>query len=419
MVLQTEGAPSSTGLAAIKSVTVIGAGYVGLPICLHLARVGIKVTAVDIDEQVVQDINRRTAKIEEIEDFQRYFQNPEVRLNLCARTTPVPADAFVIAVPTPIKHDEHAPDLSALTAATESIVSCLRPGNLVVVESTVPPFTTERLVKPILERSGYRVGQELMLAHCPERILPGNIMAEAVYNPRVIGGVDRRSADAAAQLYSSFAKGKLDLTSDRTAEFVKLIENTYRDVNIAFANQVALLCARFGIDVGEAIELANQHPRVQILSPGIGVGGHCIPIDPWFLVHEAPRETGLIQAARYLNDSMPQRVAEKILEAVVDLEAPRIVCLGATYKPNVRDMRESPALIVYEALGQSGHDVKLFDPLLAAYACDSVLSVARGADLLVILVPHDLIVTELRFRRQEIMAVMRRPRILAFSPGIL
>lgn len=403
----------------LQSLVVIGAGYVGLPLCLHLAKAGLRVTAVDTDERVVRAINQRQAKLEEIEDFQRFFQAPEVQANLHAQATPVEADAFVIAVPTPVDHATKRPDLGAVEAAAASIVPYLRPGALVVVESTIPPGTTDTLVRPILEWSGLRVGQDLLLAHCPERILPGNIMAEAVYNPRVIGGVDRRSAERAAGLYGAFVKGKLHLTDERTAEFVKLIENSYRDVNIAFANQVAVLCQQLGVDAGAAIHLANQHPRVEILQPGIGVGGHCIPIDPWFLVDACPTETDLIRAARRINDSMPERTVGKILGAVAGIANPRIVCLGATYKANVRDARESPALEVFERLKRECADVALFDPLLPDYSCDSVLSVARGADVLAVLVPHDLIVTEIRYRRYEILGAMRHPLILTFTPGVL
>lgn len=406
-------------LPPLRSVAVIGAGYVGLPLCLHLAKAGLKVTAVDIDEQVVREVNERRAKIEEKEDFESFFADPDVQTHLAAQATPVEADAFVIAVPTPVDHATKAPDLRAVVAAAESIQPFLRRGNLVVVESTIPPLTTEDVVRPILERSGLRVGQDLLLAHCPERVLPGNIMAEAVFNARIIGGIDQRSGRRAAELLGSFVKGKLLLTDARTAEFVKLIENSYRDVNVAFANQVAVLCERLGIDAGEAIELANHHPRVEILKPGIGVGGHCIPIDPWFLVAACPDLSGLLRAARQLNDAIPERTAAKICAAVEGVTAPRIVCLGATYKPNVRDLRESPALEVYEILRSRGLDVGLFDPLIPDLACDSVLAAARGADALAILVPHDLIVTEIRYRKHEILRAMRRPNLLAFTPGVV
>ncbi len=406
-------------LPPLRSVAVVGAGYVGLPLCLHLAKTGLEVTAVDIDDQVVREINERRAKIEEKEDFESFFEDPDVQANLRAQTTPVEADAFVIAVPTPVDHATKAPDLEAVVAATESILPFLRRGNLVVVESTIPPLTTENIVRPILERGGLRVGTDLLLAHCPERVLPGNIMAEAVFNARIVGGVDQRSSRRAAELLNSFVKGRLLLTDARTAEFVKLIENSYRDVNVAFANQVAVLCERLGIDAGEAIELANHHPRVDILKPGIGVGGHCIPVDPWFLVAACPDLSGLLCAARQLNDAMPARTADKICAAVDGVERPRVVCLGATYKPNVRDLRESPAMEVFGILQSRGLDVALYDPLVSGMACDSVLAVARGADALAILVPHDLIVTEIRYRKHEILRAMRQPNLLAFTPGVL
>ncbi len=402
----------------LRRAVVVGAGYVGLPLCLHLARTGLEVVAVDVDPEVVRQINERTAKIEEKEDFEAFFRHPQVQSHLSARGEPVPADAFVIAVPTPVASDD-SPDLGAVRAACASIVPVLAPGNLVVVESTVPPSTTEEVVVPILESGGLRVGEDLLVAHCPERILPGNIMSEAVYNARVVGGVDDRSTRRAVELFGRFVKGKLMETTPRTAEFVKLIENSYRDVNVAFANQTALLCRQLGVDVHEAIELANHHPRVDILAPGIGVGGHCIPIDPWFLVAACPEQSTLLRAARELNDAMPRRTADRIREAVEGLPSPRVVCLGATYKPNVRDLRESPALEVVADLRAGGLEVELFDPLVPRYQCDSVLGVVRGADALAILVPHDLIVTELRYRKREILAAMRHPNLLAFSPGVL
>jgi len=401
-----------------RHVAVVGAGYVGLPMALHLASTGVQVTAVDVNQAVVREINNRTSKVEEKEDFEKFFNNPMVQLHLSARTVPVEADAFIVAVPTPI-HRDKSPDITAVIAATESIVPYLRPGNLVVIESTIPVHTTEKVVQPILEKSGYRVGRELLLAHCPERILPGNIMAEAVFNARIIGGVDKASTDRAVQLYSMFVKGKLLTTDARTAEFVKLIENASRDVSVAFANQVAILCRYFGINVTKAIELANHHPRIQILDPGIGVGGHCIPIDPWFLVHSNPELTGLIQAARTLNDNMPEYTVNRIMKEVEGTKDARVVCLGASYKANVKDLRESPALEVFELLKHRAVKAELYDPLVPQYACDSVLSVARGADVLAILTPHDLIVTEIRYRKHQILGAMRQPKILTFNTLVL
>ena len=403
---------------SLEAIVVVGTGYVGLPMCLQLAKAGLRVTGVDIDEEVVRAINERRAKVEEKEGFEVFFQDPDVQINFSAATEPVKADAFIIAVPTPVEHKTKTADLSAVIAATESLVPHLQEGNLVVLVSTVPPFTTEKLVRSILERSGLSVGSDIFLAHCPERILPGNIMTEVVFNARIIGGLDPESSRRAAQLLGAFVKGKLLVTDARTAEFVKLIENSYRDVNVAFANQVALLCEQLGIETSEAIVLANHHPRVDILTPGIGVGGHCIPIDPWFLIEACPDSSSLLRAARELNGSMPQRTVDKILAAVEGMTNPRIVCLGATYKPNVKDVRESPALEVFHLLSSRGLDVVLYDPLVSEYACESVLAVARGADALAILVPHDLILTELRYRKQEILSAMRQPNLLAFTPGI-
>jgi len=408
----------NAGTQPFRHVAVIGAGYVGLPIALHLASTGVAVTAVDVNQDVVREINDRTCKIEEKEDFEKFFSNPTVQQHLTARTTPVAADAYIIAVPTPI-HADKSPDVDFVIAATESLVSVIRPGSLVVIESTIPVHTTEKVVLPILEKSGFKVGPEILLAHCPERILPGNIMAEAVFNARIIGGIDRASTDRAVQLYSLFVKGKLLTTNARTAEFVKLIENASRDVAVGFANQVSLLCEQLGINVAHAIELANHHPRIQILDPGIGVGGHCIPIDPWFLVHTCPELSGLIRAARVLNDGMPEHTVNRILNAVADTPNARIVCLGASYKPNVKDLRESPALEVFHLLKQRGANAELYDPLIPQYACDSVMSVARGADVLALLTPHDLIVTELRYRKHQILSVMRQPKILVFSSLVL
>ena len=397
-------------------MAVIGAGYVGLPMALHLAKAGLAVTAVDIDPEVVRQINERTAKIDEKEDFLSYFQDPDVRLNLSATTEAVEADAFVIAVPTPLTSQERQPDLTAVVAATESIVPRLRPGNLVILESTVPPLTTEDVVRPILERSGLVVGSNLFLAHCPERILPGNIMAEAIYNARIVGGCDPESSRLARELLARFVQGKLVVTNPRTAEFVKLIENSYRDVNVAFANQVAILCDRLEIDAFEAIELANHHPRVEILRPGIGVGGHCIPIDPRFLISTCPESSDLLRAARDINDGMPRRAVDKILRAVEGIADPRVVCLGATYKPDVRDVRESPALEVLNLLRSEGVDAEMYDPLIPEYRARSLRAAAEAADALALLVPHTQILTELRRDKERILQAMRHPNLLAFAP---
>ncbi len=251
----------------IRSVAVIGAGYVGLPLCLHLAHAGIRVTAVDIDERAVRQINQRTWKVDEEKEFGTFFLDPKVQANFCAQTTPV-RGPMLSSLRFRKSHRfatlttwEEA-DLDAVIAATESIVPFVKPGNLVVIESTIPPFTTDKICKPNLERSGHKVPEDISLAHCPERILPGNIMHEFVHNARIVGGVGTRATEIAAALYGKFIKGKIFQTSARVAEFAKLIENSYRDVNIAFANQIAVLSHLMEIDPEEVISLANQHPRV-------------------------------------------------------------------------------------------------------------------------------------------------------------
>jgi len=296
--------------------------------------------------------------------------------------------------------------------AVESLLPYLRPGNLIIIESTVPPLTCRERITPVIEaRTGLTVGEDVFLAHCPERILPGDIFHEIVYNDRIIGGINEKTRDLAANVYASFVKGNLYKTDDITAELVKLMENTYRDVNIALANEFAAVAETLGIDARQAIELANKHPRVDILSPGIGVGGHCIPIDPWFIKEVDPANSRLIFMSRLINDEMPSRVAARIRRAVREVPVPRIVALGAAYKPNVDDPRESPAIKIVELLREDGYDVAHYDPLIEGMEYPSLVEAARGADLLAILVPHRVILEELARCRAEVEAAMRRPVI--------
>ncbi len=273
--------------------------------------------------------------------------------NLRVLPKPETADAFIIAVSTPINEDKMA-DMRYVISATESIVLHLRPGNLVILESTSPPRTTVDLVQPLLERSGLQAGQDFCLVYSPERVLPGQILRELVDNSRVIGGIDSASAAAGRDLYAIFVQGEIVLTDATTAEMVKLMENTYRDVNIAIANEFARLADRFGMNVWEAIEIANRHPRAEILQPGPGVGGHCISVDPWFLVEAAPDIAQLIHQARVVNDGQPAYVVQKLAEKLGDLKGKTFAVLGVTYKPNVDDMRESPALEIIHLLRAAG-----------------------------------------------------------------
>jgi UDP-N-acetyl-D-mannosaminuronic acid dehydrogenase len=301
-----------------REIVVIGTGYVGLPAALLLARAGHSVVGVDIDDNIVRAINEGVLHIKE-ERLQAVMDEPAVRQNLKAQSTPCEADVFLIAVPTPLDERKKVANLSIVVEATKSLTPHLREGNLVILESTVPPLTCRELMTPLLERSGLKVGTTLHLAHCPERILPGDVFYEIVHNDRIIGAADEKSRAMAAEVYASFVQGELLLTDDVTAELVKLMENAYRDVNIALANEFAAVARTLEIDPGEAIALANRHPRVNILKPGIGVGGHCIPIDPWFIKEVELANSRLIFTARLINDVMPARIAAHIRAAVLGI----------------------------------------------------------------------------------------------------
>jgi UDP-N-acetyl-D-mannosaminuronic acid dehydrogenase len=301
-------------------------------------------------------------------------------------------------------------------SALESICPFLHKGNLVILESTVPPMTCRNVVKPLIEKlTKYKVPQDVLVAHCPERILPGDIFREIQENDRLIGGMDEKSTAAAAEVYATFVKGTLHRTDDVTAELSKLMENTYRDVNVALANELAQICQLLGVDGRKAIGYANKHPRVNIMNPGIGVGGHCIPVDPWFLKEVAPYDSRLITTARLINDEMPHRIAEKIRRTVSDVADPRIIALGATYKKNCEDMRESPAVEIVHILQNDGYDISHYDPLVPTMQCPSLTKVAKGADLIAILVSHDDIKRELIDQRKAIEKTMRRKRIVVFD----
>lgn len=393
-----------------NQIVVVGTGYVGLPAAIMLARAGYQVVGVDINEEIVRAINSGEMHLNE-QELWELMALPEVRANLAATSHPVAGDVFIIAVPTPVDQRHKTADLSQVVNALESLVPHLHPGNLVIIESTVPPLTCREVVAPILERSGLRVGDELLLAHCPERILPGNIFHEIVSNDRVIGGVNRESALAAREIYASFVQGQLWLTDDVTAELCKLMENTYRDINIALANELAAVAEGLGCDIWETIALANQHPRVSLLSPGIGVGGHCIPIDPWFIAQVNPAATRLIATARSINDGVPSLMAAKIKRMLSDIPDPLIVALGVAYKPDSEDIRESPALEVIRLLEQAGYRVVAYDPLVDGYREGTLLERARRADCLALLVEHKIILRELEEGAEQIRQVMRHPRI--------
>ncbi len=387
-----------------KNVCVIGLGYVGLPTAAVFASRGVPVLGVDIDETTVALINKGKVHIVE-PDLDIMVNGAVVTGKLRAATKPESADAFIIAVPTPFT-DERKPDLSYVEAAVRSLADVLKKGDLVIIESTCPVGTTDKASGWLAEARPdltfpHQVGSDadVNVSHSPERVLPGKVLMELVRNDRVIGGISERCSERTAALYRIAVEGKCLLTNARTAELVKLSENAYRDVNIAFANELSLVSGDLDINVWEAIELANHHPRVNILSPGPGVGGHCIAVDPWFIVDSAPESTLLIKAARSVNDGKPKKIVEQVLGATKDMDAPVIACLGLAYKADIDDLRESPAMDIVEALASNGGTtIKVVEPhintlpqRLAAFdgveLCDLARAVA-DAQIIVLLTDH-------------------------------
>src|ERR1700682_1495407 len=345
------------------TICLLGLGYIGLPTGCMFALAGKNVVGVDPSPRVQRALNSGRASIDEPE-LQTLVTAAITSGRLRVQTRPEPADAFIIAVPTPLAPRTNRADLTFVRQAARDIVPFLRRGNLVVLESTVPPGTTRDVLAPILAESGLVPGRDICVAHCPERVLPGRILVELEQNDRLAGGLTPACADRAAELYEAFVKGAIMRTDATTAEMVKVMENTFRDVNVALANEFALIAERIGVDVWEAIRLANRHPRVNVLRPGPGVGGHCIAVDPWFLVGAAPEQARLIRASREVNDAMPEHVISR-LASLVSPPAP-IALLGVTYKAEVDDVRESPAMRVAELAVERGYAVRLCDPHVKA-----------------------------------------------------
>lgn len=367
-------------------ICVVGLGYIGLPTALLLSNQN-EVFGCDINKETVDKVNQKVPPFIE-SGLEELLQHS----NLTAFTHPVEADVFIICVPTPFDKEVKMADLRYVKAAVESIVPCLKAGNLVIIESTITPGTCEKIVLPILEKSQLKVGKDLYLSHCPERAIPGKTFEEMVNNDRIAGGFDETSSDLTLEVYKSFVKGNIYKTNIRTAEFVKLMENTFRDVNIALASEFAILSSEVGINVHEAIQLANKHPRVNILNPGPGVGGHCIAVDPWFLT-ENTINAKLINTAREVNDGMPSYVlsmAKKMMD-VQNIKNPTVTIFGVAYKPNIDDTRETPALKLIKLCEKEGWTVKIYDPLVKnfEYPLLSLENAVRDSDLIIIETAHD------------------------------
>ena len=368
-------------------IGVLGLGYVGLPTACLFVSADHEVVGIDINKEVIAQLNQRELPFEE-KGLKELFEITLQKMRF--KTEVEDSDVFIIAVPTPLDREMKMADLAYVRSATEMIYLHLRKGNLVILESTVPPGTCERLLIPLLEKSGLKVSRDFYLAHCPERAIPGNTLYEMVHNDRIIGGVDEKSAALARSLYSSFVKGHLYLTTVRTAEFVKLMENTFRDINIALANEFAQIAEESGVNVWEAIELANKHPRVNILKPGPGVGGHCIAIDPWFLTENAT-SCRIVSLAREINDGMPNHVLQIVKGMLKGVAAnPTITVFGVAYKGGVDDTRETPALKFIKMAGNAGYNVKVHDPHVKEfeYELQGLEEAVKDSDCIVLLTDH-------------------------------
>lgn len=394
-----------------KTISMVGLGYIGLPTAALFAARGVNVIGVDVSPRVVETINAGRIHIVEPE-LAGIVHMAVTEGKLCARLSPEPAEAFIIAVPTPFT-EGNQPDLSYIRSACEGIAPVLAKGNLVILESTSPVGATEQMAAWLAElRPDLSFPQtageaaDVQVAHCPERVLPGQVVRELVENDRIIGGMTRRASDMAVSLYKIVVRGECVVTDARTAEMCKLTENSSRDVQIAFANELSMICDRLGIDVWELIRLANRHPRVNILQPGAGVGGHCIAVDPWFIVASAPEEAKLIRAARERNDSKPHWVLDKGKSALFEalsaqpnrsLSDMTVACLGLAFKPNIDDLRESPALEITRSFGGLGCKVMAVEPHIEELpkGFDGLpielvdLETAMDADVICVLVRHD------------------------------
>jgi UDP-N-acetyl-D-mannosaminuronic acid dehydrogenase len=376
----------------ITKICVIGLGYIGLPTAALLANRGYNIHGVDIDQRAVDIINRGEIHIVEPE-LDTFVQSAVNSGKLKADIKPAEADVFIIAVPTPF-HEGFIPNVDYVRAATLAIAPYIRPGNIVILESTSPVGTTD-MIADLLQDQGMDISN-IHIAHCPERVLPGKIMKELVENDRIVGGITEAATQVTANFYRDFVQGEVLETDAKTAEMAKLTENSYRDTNIAFANELSILCDKFDINVWELIRLANRHPRVNILQPGAGVGGHCIAVDPWFIVHKGGKDAKIIRTAREVNTYKTEWTIEKIKNAALEFERvnggkAKIACMGLAFKPDIDDLRESPALFITKRLVNEGMDILAVEPNIQSHGDLNLVNyqdALNEADIVVFLVAH-------------------------------
>jgi UDP-N-acetyl-D-mannosaminuronic acid dehydrogenase len=402
------------------TICVIGMGYIGLPTSIAFANRGFVVNGCDINPKIINAINSKNPLIEEAELRSRLTTAVDSG-HLIVRDRPVISDVYIIAVPTPVHHDTKETDLSFVISATKSILPLLKKGDLIILESTVPPGTTNTIIRDLIASTGLVAGQDVDLAHAPEKAIPGRLFYELEHNDRVIGGIDPESTDRAFQLYRHMTAGQLMKMDCTTAEMVKLMENTYRDVNIALSNEFAMLCDRLGINVWKVIEYANHHPRVNVHQPGPGVGGHCIAVDPWFLVNAAPDIMRIVKLARQTNDYMPAYTIGKVKQILREQgeSNPKVAVLGLTFKANIDDVRESPSVAVCELLAKEGIEYSAYDPWvkqdLVKGQTQILEDAVRDSDLILLLVNHE------RFKSCDpvkLSRIMRRRTVLDTKNGL-
>ncbi|BGE81405.1 nucleotide sugar dehydrogenase [Staphylococcus petrasii] len=370
-------------------LTVVGLGYIGLPTSIMFAKHDVDVLGVDINEKTIESLQSGKVNIEE-PGLQEVFEEVLEKGKLKVSTKPAEADAFIISVPTPNNDDEYEScDISIVLSAVNSILPYLKKGDTIIVESTIAPRTMDDHVKPVIENEGFTIGEDIYLVHCPERVLPGKILEELVYNNRIIGGVTPNCVEAGKRVYSTFVQGEMIETNARTAEMSKLMENTYRDLNIALANELTKISNNLDINVLDVIEMANKHPRVNIHLPGPGVGGHCLAVDPYFIIAKDPEHSPLIQTGRKINRSMPEYVVENVKHILSDVDKAKVAVFGLTYKGDVDDIRESPAFDIYKLLQEENLEVVAYDPHVELdFVEKDITKATTDASLVLILTDH-------------------------------